>query len=145
VLIGTTALGSDNAIAPTSFGDIGTALAIPSPIESLSVNSSIDEIKQAIVYEAKNNGINPMLMIDLSDCENDFGNKCIVDTNQKLSCGQFMFQEETFEGYCPDLKWEVKDMVFQHPADNIKCAVRMASDTEIIKRHWKNCSVKLKI
>jgi hypothetical protein len=128
-------------IAPKNSGYKGTALDIQiNPISSLSVNSSIEEIKRAIVFEATNNSINPFLLLDLSDCENDFRNSCIVDTNQKLSCGQFMFQETTFKEYCPDLKWEVKDMIFQNPADNIECAVRMARDIKLIRQHWVNCS-----
>jgi len=88
--------------------DIGIALAIQNPLNVLSVTSSKDEIKRAIVYEAKNNGINPFLMTDLADCENDFRNTCIVDTNQELSCGLFMFQETTYKQYCPELEWRVE-------------------------------------
>ena len=142
-LIATTAL-ANNAIAPINNGDIGTALVIPSPLDVLTETSSKDEIKQAIVYEAKNNSINPFLMTDLSDCENDFRNSCIVDTNHKLSCGPFMFQENTFKGFCPELEWRVKNMIFMNPADNIRCAVKMASkNINLIRQHWVICSRSL--
>jgi len=143
-LIGTTALAG-NAIAPKKFGNKGTALVTLSPLDVLTDTSNKDEIKRAIVFEAKNNGINPFLMTDLSDCENDFRNSCIVDTNYKLSCGPFMFQETTFKQYCPELEWRVENMIFMNPANNIKCAVKMAQDVKLIRQHWKNCSILLGI
>jgi hypothetical protein len=117
--------------APTN-SFIGTALQ--DPLESLSATSSKDEVKQAIVYTAKNNGVDPEIMIALAGCESGFKDICITDTNNKLSCGFFMFQKTTLKGYCPDLHWG--DL---YPADGIICAARMIKQG-LLKAHWVHCA-----
>ena len=106
-------------------------------LSSLSVTSSKDEIKSAIRYEAINNGVNPETMIALANCESGFKDICIVDTNQKLSCGFFMFQKTTLKGFCPDLHWG--DL---YPYDGIVCAARMIK-IGLMSKHWVNCSKQI--
>ena len=73
------------------------------------------------------------ILYRLSRCENcGYGKGCIVDTNGKLSCGKYCFQKRTFEGFCPELKWN------DNPTDDTTCAIKMIM-MGIGQDHWVNC------
>jgi len=74
------------------------------------------------------------LLSKLANCESGFKNICIVDTNEKLSCGIFMFQKATFYGNCEG-KW-------LNPFDQIDCAIKLIENGKL-KVHWVNCSKKI--
>ena len=124
-------------IPSTIHSDKGNATQILNPLESLPVNPTATQIKEAIVFTAKNNEVNADTMVALAKCESGFKDICIVDTNNKLSCGIFMFQKATFEGFCPDLQWGD-----YHVADNILCAGRMIKKG-LQAYHWVNCTLKV--
>lgn len=136
------------AIPTKIIGDKSEAVKVQkNPLESLSDTSSIQDKIKAIRFVAINNGVDPELMVRFSnECE-DIGLKdiCIVDTNQKLSCGYFMFQEDTLKYFCPDLKWGVdENMKALYLKDNILCAGRVfALGLDTIKQHWVTCSKKI--
>lgn len=118
---------------------VSKADEFPNPISVLSARDTIEAIKEAEVYVANNNGINSDIFVRMSTCENQgLKDICIIDTNGKLSCGVFMFQEDTFKRYCPDLTWGKG-----HLADNIVCAGRvMAKGIEVVQSNWVICSQK---
>jgi hypothetical protein len=125
------------AIPLESFSDEDKALQTLSPLDVLDFDQSTERIKQAITFVANNTGIDKNTMIALADCESGFRDICIVDTNGKLSCGFYMFQESTLKHFCPDLKWGQG-----HIKDNIICAGRMIRDG-LMKAHWVNCTNKI--
>jgi len=73
------------------------------------------------------------IMIKLATCESGLKDICITDTNNKLSCGIFMFQRGTFQHFCPDLKWN------NSVKDDIICAERIIKKG-LMSNHWVNCS-----
>lgn len=77
------------------------------------------------------------VMIELATCESGVRDICIMDTNNKLSCGIFMFQKSTFLHYCPDLKWH------NSIKDDIVCAERVIRQIGI-ENDWKTCSKRIK-
>jgi len=76
-------------------------------------------------------------IIALANCESGFRDICIVDTNQKLSCGIFMFQKTILKGYCPNLHWGTG-----YVADSIECATKMIKDG-LLKVHWITCAKQI--
>lgn len=94
------------------------------------------QIKEAIVFTAKNKGINQHIFSALADCESSYRNICIIDTNGKLSCGIYQFQKDTFNSACPDLKWN------NSIREDIICAARLVS-SGAMKDHWKICTDKI--
>ena len=121
-------------------GDVSTAMVQKkTPLDVLTVSSTPDEVKEAIVYAAHNTGADPEKMKAIANCESTgYKDICILDTNNKYSCGFFMFQEATLKRYCPDLNWGK-----EYPADNIICAARMfAMSINVIKSNWVTCSQK---
>lgn len=108
----------------------------PTPIEALGENPTKKQIKEAVVFVAKNKDINQSTFVALADCESGFKDICIKDSNGKLSCGIFMFQKATFENFCPDLKWN------SAIGDNIVCAGRMVAQG-LMRAHWVNCAKKI--
>ena len=107
------------------------------PLSSLPSQPNEVQIKQAIEYVANNNGISSEKMIALANCESGFKDICITDTNGKLSCGIFMFQEKTLKGYCPDLSWG-KGYI----KDSILCAAKVLSHIPM-SVDWTVCSYKI--
>jgi len=106
------------------------------PIELLSEKPTVTQIKGAIVFYAKNNGINQHIFSALADCESSYRNICIIDTNGKLSCGPFQFQKDTFDKFCPDMKWH------NSVKEDIMCAARVVKKG-VMADHWKTCSKKI--
>ena len=117
-------------------GDESKAVRLQTPLDVLSAQSTKEQIKEAVVFVANNKEIASQ-MIALADCESGFKDICIIDTNKKLSCGIFMFQEATMKGYCPAMEWGTG-----HVADSIECAAKMIKDG-LLKVHWVNCSKKI--
>ena len=86
-----------------------------------------DEIQQVL----REIGQNREIIEKLIKCESrGIANKCIIDTNGKLSCGILQFQEATFLGFCKG-EW-------LNPIDQIKCANNMINQ-RIGPKHWYNC------
>lgn len=74
------------------------------------------------------------IVYDLAKCESGFNEKrCIIDTNNKLSCGLFQYQKTTWEHFCEG-KYEEMTMKKQ-----IECATKMLSKG--LWKHWYNCSI----
>jgi len=127
-------------IPSKTVGDAGTAMVLKkTPLDVLTESSTPDEVKEAIVYAANNTGADPDKMKVIANCESTgYKDICILDTNNKYSCGFFMFQQKTLEYYCPDLRWGK-----EYPADNVVCAARMfAKSINVIKSNWVICSQK---
>lgn len=99
---------------------------------SLSVNLHTPEGLKALVssYNSKYGET----LYALANCESGFKDICITDTNGKLSCGIFMFQRDTFYGFCSG-NW-------LNPIDELKCADKMISNG-LMAVHWKNCSKQI--
>ena len=74
------------------------------------------------------------ILYALANCESGFKDICIMDTNNKLSCGIFMFQRDTFYGHCSG-SW-------LNPYDELKCADKMIGEGRL-HTDWVNCGKRI--
>ncbi len=123
----------------TTHSDWDKALYSPmDALNTLTENSKPWQIKEAIIQSSENKE-QAEIIIRLADCESGFRDICIVDTNGKLSCGIFQFQEDTLKYFCPDLEWGKGKI-----KDSIICAIRVIrEDYKVMKKNWVICSKKI--
>lgn len=137
-----------------TFANAGTAIAPKTPsfeveLPTISENTLIAhsmplisdfgawEVEYAIKRVLASQGANKQeetTMLSLAWCENSFRENCIPDTNNKLSCGAFMFQETTFQQFCKGEWGNTKDQT--------RCALDMHRKG-LTPVHWVNCSKKI--
>ena len=81
----------------TTHSDWDKALHTPmDALNTLTESSNTWQIKEAIIQSSVNKE-QAEIIIKLANCESGFRDVCIVDTNGKLSCGIFQFQELTLK------------------------------------------------
>jgi len=95
----------------------------------LMAEDDIDAKNEVLAFISEINGLDEILY-SLAQCESGFRNICVIDTNNKLSCGLFQFQKSTWDAYC-EKEWLSN-------SDQIKCAGQLvlAGFGESL---WRNC------
>lgn len=126
LMIGTSVLISIT-IPNKIFGEYSKALAPQyNPLESLSDNPTISEIKLAISYVAKKYLVDESQLMQVIKCESSYRTNAVGDDG--LAYGLLQFHKPTFDKFCEGNYYSAKDQLV--------CAAKMWSQNEKNKLHW---------
>lgn len=115
---------------PITLGDKSEAMQIPNPLDVLSENPTIKQIKEAVVYVAQKYGLDESEFMNIIQCESSF-----IHAGQYgdggLAYGVAQFHKSTFDRFCKGDYNKAKDQLI--------CMAEMFQKG--LQRHW-TCYVK---